>query len=486
MTETTMTTTATTATTTTTKQRPLRRLNVVESDHFPAYVVWELTLRCDHACAHCGSRAGGARDDELTTDKALAVVAELTAMRAREVVLIGGEAYLHPGFLDVVAALKAAGIRPSMTTGGKGVTAALAAQMKAAGMHSVSVSVDGLEVEHNLMRQSSKSYVGALHAIDVMRAAGLLVAANTNINRLNQHTLEDLFDVLVGHGISAWQVQITVPLGRAADRPQLLLQPWDLLDVVPRIARLVERGHDKGVVVMPGNNLGYFGPEEALLRSPHDVRKAGAPRDHWQGCQAGKRVMGIESDGGVKGCPSLQAHYVGGSLRDRSLSSLWNDTAPLAFNRDRGVDDLYGYCRTCPFAEVCKGGCTFTAHALFGRPGDNPYCHFRARDFAARGLRERLVPLSAAEGLPFDNGLFAIVVEDKDAPEPLEARLTDDDRGLTSAAAAAASSSSSSSAAALSPRELVAITRPARNKQPSSTAAPAPAPAKHDRALEPA
>jgi MoaA/NifB/PqqE/SkfB family radical SAM enzyme len=33
----------------------------------PIYAVWELTLRCDLACQHCGSRAGHARPDELST-----------------------------------------------------------------------------------------------------------------------------------------------------------------------------------------------------------------------------------------------------------------------------------------------------------------------------------------------------------------------------------------------------------------------------------
>jgi MoaA/NifB/PqqE/SkfB family radical SAM enzyme len=301
-------------TTSTAPSKVQRRLTVLESDHFPAYVVWELTLRCDHACAHCGSRAGGARDDELTTEKALAVVDELAAMRTKEVVLIGGEAYLHPGFLDVVRALKARGIRPSMTTGGKGIDKDLARAMKEAGVHGVSVSVDGLEREHNAIRQSKHSFSGAMAALAHLKAAGILIAANTNINRVNAPVLEALFDVLVDAGISAWQVQITVPLGRAADRPQMLLQPYDLLDVVPRLAKLKERALARGVVMMPGNNLGYFGPEEALLRSPHDARVAGAEKDHWRGCQAGKRVMGIESDGGVKGCPSLQPAYVGGSL----------------------------------------------------------------------------------------------------------------------------------------------------------------------------
>src|SRR3954469_22529316 len=72
----------------------------------PRYVVWELTLRCDQPCTHCGSRAGDARPNELDTEEALRVVGELAAMRAAEVVLIGGEAYLHPGFLRIISALR--------------------------------------------------------------------------------------------------------------------------------------------------------------------------------------------------------------------------------------------------------------------------------------------------------------------------------------------------------------------------------------------
>lgn len=393
-----------------------RRLEIVPDEYFPAYVVWELTLRCDQPCAHCGSRAGADRPEELTRAEALAVVSQLKEMGAREVVLIGGEAYLHEAFLDVIRALAAAGIRPTMTTGGRGVTRELAREMKAAGLHSVSVSVDGLEREHNAIRKAAGSFQGAMDALTCLRDAGLRVAANTNVNRVNAPVLEDLYEVLRGKGIVAWQVQITVPLGRAADRPQMLLQPYDLLDVVPRVAALKERAFDDGVLVMPGNNLGYFGVEESLLRSP---KKGGA--DHWQGCQAGRRVLGIESDGGVKGCPSLQSYaYVGGKLRRRSLKEIWDHAPELAFTRGRGVDELWGFCRECPFAESCLAGCSFTAHALFGRPGNNPYCHFRARRFAKQGRRERLVATTQAEGLPFDHGLFEIVVEPLDAPEPTQ------------------------------------------------------------------
>ena len=391
---------------------------MARGDYFPAYVVWEITLRCDQPCRHCGSRAGAARETELTTKEALGVVDQLAAMRAGEVVLIGGEAYLHDGFLEIVSALKKAGIQPSMTTGGRGITAKLARDMKAAGMHSVSVSVDGLERSHDLIRKVKGSFRSAMEALDHLRAAKIITASNVNVNRANQADLEPLYDLLREKKIKGWQVQITSALGRAADRPEMLLQPYDLLDVMPRIARLKERAFADGITVMPGNNLGYFGPEEALLRSP-----VKGDREHFQGCQAGKLVMGIESDGAVKGCPSLQTKaYVGGNLKESSLREIWDGSERIAFTRARTVDDLWGFCRTCPFASVCLGGCNFTAHALFGRPGNNPYCHYRARTLAAAGKRERLVPGKPAEGDPFDNGLFDIVEENIDAPEPAPPR----------------------------------------------------------------
>lgn len=393
-----------------------RRLDVVRTALHPRYVVWELTLRCDHACTHCGSRAGAAREVELTTEQALAVVDELAAMGTQEVVLIGGEAYLHEGFYEIVRALAARDVSAVMTTGGRALDRAMAERLREAGMRRVSVSVDGLEETHDRMRARRGSHRDALRALRAIGEAGLVVQANTNLNRLNEPDLEPLYEQLRALGVKAWQVQLTSPLGRAADRPDMLLQPYELLELLPRIAAVKARGLREGLLLMPGNNLGYFGPEEALLRSPFE-----GGSDHFQGCQAGRFVMGIESDGAVKGCPSLEsASYVGGTVRDGvTVREIWESAPELAFARARTEErDLWGFCASCPYAAACMGGCSFTAHAFFGRPGNNPYCHFRAREHRRRGLRERLVATDAASGLPFDHGLFEIVVEPFDAPLP--------------------------------------------------------------------
>ena len=398
-----------------------RRLNVLSNDFFPAYVVWELTLACDHACAHCGSRAAIAREKELSTQEALSLVDDLAKMGTREVVLIGGEAYLHDGFYQIISHLKAKGINPVMTTGAWGIDHELARRMAEAGMTRVSVSIDGLQAQHDRMRAKKGSFKQCLNALKAIKAAGMTPQVNSNFNRFNQADLEGMYILFESLGVKAWQVQITAPLGRAADRPQMLFQPYDLLDFLPRLNRLKLRGFDNGLLIMPGNNLGYFGPEEKLLRSPRKELN-----DHWAGCQAGRFVMGIESDGAVKGCPSLQTQaYVGGhyqahSDKQSNLQTIWNQSAELQFTRKRTRDDLWGYCASCPLADTCLGGCSFTAHGFFGRAGNNPMCHFRAIQFQKKGLRERLIRIDKPIGQPFDSALFEITIEALDAVEPAE------------------------------------------------------------------
>ncbi len=370
------------------------------------YVVWELTLRCDLACRHCGSRAGRPRANELTRDEALDVVRQLADMGAAEVTLIGGEAYLHDAWTDVIAAIRAAGMSCTMTTGGRGMTPERARAARDAGVDSVSVSLDGLAPAHDLQRGLDGSFAAALAALDNLRAAGVPVSANSQINRLSVPDLPAVLELIADRGCFAWQVALTVPMGRAAERPEWLLQPWELVEVFPLLASLATRGAERGVTMWPGNNVGYFGPFESVLRG------ARRPDTLVPGCTAGTHLLGIESDGSIKGCPSLpSASWVAGNVRERPIRELWEHARELRYTRDRTVDDLWGYCRECYYADACRAGCTWTSHVFFGRPGNNPYCHHRALERARHGLRERLVRVEPAPGEPFDHGRWELVEE---------------------------------------------------------------------------
>jgi radical SAM protein with 4Fe4S-binding SPASM domain len=386
----------------------------VDKQWRPIYAVWEITLKCDLACRHCGSRAGHARPDELSTDECLDLVHQMADLGVKEVTLIGGEAYLRDDWTTILAEVRKYGMQATTTTGGRAITPERAQAAARAGLQSASVSIDGCEATHDRLRGVEGSHRSALQALANFRAAGVAVSVNTQINRLSVPDLPEVLEILIANKCHAWQIQLTVAMGRGADEPDVLLQPYDLATVFPLLARLKKRADEGGVRLMPGNNIGYFGPFEALLRGA-------MPRGHMSSCSAGRGTLGIEADGTIKGCPSLTTHgWAGGNVRENSLKDIWERAAPLRYTRDRTVEDLWGFCRTCYYADECRAGCTWTGDVLFGKPGNNPYCHHRVLEFEKRGKREKIVQVEHAPGRPFDNGKFEIVEED--IPEDEEAR----------------------------------------------------------------
>lgn len=371
----------------------------------PLVAVWEVTLRCDLACRHCGSRAGKARPDELSTEECLDLVRQLAELGTHEVAMIGGEPYLRDDWTTLIRAVKDHGMQPTMVTGGRGMTRERAKAAAEAGLYSISVSVDGDRVTHDRLRGVSGSYDAALAALTHLREAGVHTSTNTQINRLTLPAIPGMVDTLGALGIRSWQIQLTVAMGRAVDEPEVLLQPYDLLEVQPMLGALVPAAKARGIEVVPGNNVGYFGPHEGALRGR---TRAG----HANGCGAGQVTMGIEADGTIKGCPSLATNaWAGGNVRETSLRDLWERSSALRYTRDRTAKDLWGYCATCYYADVCRAGCTWTGDSLFGRPGNNPYCHHRALEMKKHGKRERLVRVEEAPGQPFDHGRFELIVE---------------------------------------------------------------------------
>lgn len=377
-------------------------------------VVWEITLRCNLKCVHCGSRAGDKRQRELTTQEALGVVQELAAVGVTEVALIGGEAYLRDDWEEIARAIVRAGMDCGMTTGGWGLGASLARRIAAAGITTVSVSIDGLEATHDNLRGRPGSHRACMAAIRHLQAVGLRPNVNTQINRYSLPELPSIYKQIHAAGIAGWQVQFTGPMGRAADRPDLVIQPAELPLAHDVLARVAARAWADGIVVSPGFNVGYFGPHE------RSIRGNGAPFAFWQGPDQGLRTLGIESDGTVKPDATLPtARYSAGSLLEKPLSALLQSPI-MSFVENLTHDQLSGFCATCRFGEVCLGGDPWMAVLLGGEVGNNPFCDFRARSLAACGRREYVERVAEAPGQPYDTGRYVCVEESATVPWPAQ------------------------------------------------------------------
>jgi hypothetical protein len=94
-----------------------------------------------------------------------------------------------------------------------------------------------------------------------------------------------------------------------------------------------------------------------------------------------------------------------------TLDDIWERSERMRFSRDRDTGELWGHCKTCYYADTCKAGCSWTTHTFFGKRGNMPFCYHRVTQLEKKGIRERVVKVEDAPGLPYDFGRFEIVEE---------------------------------------------------------------------------
>jgi radical SAM protein with 4Fe4S-binding SPASM domain len=345
--------------------------------YVPRDCVWELTLACDARCLHCGSDAGAPRPNELDTAEALAVIADLAALGCECVTFSGGEPLLRRDWPELAAAVRERGprMRAELVTNGLALAQEKRAdEVAAAGFHAVSISIDGPADVHDRLRGVEGALDRALAGARALLARGVRVGAITQVGRLNLGRLEATQALLAAAGVMGWQVQLTLPHGRAAGRrDELCLSPAELPALEAEILRLSEHGGELAPQV--ADSIGYMSRHEPRLRS-----SGHASRRVWGGCQAGMQVVGLTSDGTVRGClslpPELDEAQDGGNVRERSLTAIWSDERSFAYNRRQGAEALEGPCAGCAFGRICRGGCRSLAVATTGRTHCPRHCLF--------------------------------------------------------------------------------------------------------------
>lgn len=333
----------------------------------PRSATWELTLRCNLRCGHCGSAAGAPRPDELTRDEKLRTLGDLAALGCEKLTLAGGEPTVSPDWEAVTEEGAKRGVYVNMITNGLIPASQLVRRAKDAGLRGLGVSLDGLAPTHDRLRKHPGLFAKVNELIDECGREKLSVAVITTLWKGNRDELDAMHELLRGR-VYTWQLQLAEEMGNVLTHHETSLRPKDLLQLVPKVASLIERGEQDVTV---GDNLGYFGPYEHTLRKN---RRSKQPC--WVGCFAGCRHVGLESNGGVKGCLSLQAtRDTEGNVRERSFADIWRAPGAFAYNRQFTVDQLSGFCRTCAHVELCRGGCRSLRLCQGG--GENRFCYHR-------------------------------------------------------------------------------------------------------------
>ena len=304
-------------------------------------IFWECTLRCNMKCQHCGSdcKVSALHPDMPFEDfeKVLRRVKESYDSHHISIVVTGGEPLMRQDIVRCGRRMYDMEFPWGMVSNGMLMTDRKIDELLGAGMRAATISLDGLEQEHEWMRGIPGSFKNASHAIERLAAEPSLgFDVVTCVNRRNFPQLEQLKEYLISLGLKKWRIFTVFPVGRAASNPELQIDSGQYRQLMDFIALTRKEGR----ISVSYACEGFLGPYE------------GKVRDHLFTCQAGISVAGVRIDGSISACTSIRANYDQGNIYKDDFVDVWENR--FANMRDRGWMRT-GECADCKYWKYCHG-----------------------------------------------------------------------------------------------------------------------------------
>lgn len=338
-------------------QKLARRLHDLD------YLFIEITQRCNLRCLHCGSDCTRSSTvPDLAGAEIIGVLEEISQEYEPgkiTVVLSGGEPLCYPGLFELGRRISRMGFPWGMVTNGLAWSREKVRKARAAGIRTVTVSLDGLEGSHDWLRGRKGSFHKASDAIRLLLDEGFLDAMDvvTCVNRRNLDELSPLHAHLTELGVPAWRLFTISPIGRATEHEELFLDPGRFQSLMAWIIEL--RGR-------PGTSVAY---SPCAYLGP---RFEGKASDGYFFCRAGINVAGIMVNGDILACPNIDRRFAQGNIRSAFFPDVWEEEYEEF--RDRSWMKR-GPCETCGEWAMCQGGCF---HLRDFETRTTKLCHARA------------------------------------------------------------------------------------------------------------
>ena len=356
----------------------LRRKNLQQL-HPLQQLFWESTLRCNVHCLHCGSDCSSSEiTPDMPAEDFLRVIDQSVTPHVDPhkvlIIISGGEPLMRKDLAEVGAALKQRGYPWGMVTNGLALTEKRFKELMAAGLRSIAISFDGLELDHNWLRQHPLAFEGATRAIKLAAQYGVQRGSTvvqhssklSNTERealnnielapapaeqpnglvwdvvtcVNQHTINQLDEMqqyLWSIGVRNWRLITIDPMGRAAENPELILTPEQHRQVLDYIREKRKQG------LHISYSCEGFMPEYEM-----------EIRDHLFHCAAGISIASILIDGSISACTSVRGKYYQGNIYKDDFWEVWeNGFEPY---RNRKWMKKLEPCNNCKLFRYCEGG----------------------------------------------------------------------------------------------------------------------------------
>ena len=320
----------------------------------PHVVAWNLTRRCDLACAHCYIAAGAWHSDadELSTSRCLEIVDQILEVNPSPMLILsGGEPLLRTDLETIAAHAHAGGATVVVGTNGLGLTNERIGLLKAAGVSGVAVSVDSLDsTYHDRFRHRAGALADTLAAVERLRSSRLDFIVQTTLTAGNRSEVVRIAEWAEAAGAVSFNVYFLVQTGRGERMKGL--SPAENDEVLREMLELDVR--------FRGRMMVRAKCQPQIMRHAHEAGVESSLLDYATRCPCGVHYCRITPEGKVTPCPYMPA--VAGDLGEATFREVWETSTVFRLLR---AGELGGKCGRCEYREVC-GGCRARAYARDG------------------------------------------------------------------------------------------------------------------------
>ena len=348
----------------------------------PMLVFWETTRACLLACSHCRATAQRqALPGELDTADGLHLLEQVAAFGhpAPVVVFTGGDLLMRDDVADLISYARQLGLH---TAAAPAVTPLLGwaalARLKAAGIDSISLSLDAPEAVHDRIRGVAGTFRHTLEAARIAQDLGLRVQINTVVMDQTVDTLADVAALILEARIPVWEVFFLIATGRG--QADAMISPAATEDVChflldassyDLVVRTVEAPFVRRVLAERQEGV-TGGRLHRRLRSRLEQRCGPAVHEvRWgtRGTLDGDGIVFVAYDGTISPGGFLPVSL--GNSRQDNLVDVYRHHPLLQAIRERRLEDP---CGSCVHRFVC-GGSRARAYSASGDPlAADPAC----------------------------------------------------------------------------------------------------------------
>jgi radical SAM protein with 4Fe4S-binding SPASM domain len=346
-------------------------------------VVWNITRICNLKCVHCYNDSGiGKSFNDITTEKAKAVLDDLAAFGVPSVLFSGGEPLMRHDLFELIPYAASKGLRTVISTNGTLINENAAKRIKDYGVSYVGISLDGIGPINDKFRGVDGAFEMAVSGIRNCMAAGVRVGLRLTLTKRNVQDLEGLFDFFEEEGIERACFYHLVPSGRgqgiASDDLTHAQSRAAIETILAKTKQFKESGKKTDILTVDNHVDGVYLYLKLLKENPEQAEKV-LNLLRWNGggmYSSGVGIGCIDFNGKVH-ADQFWGHYDLGDIHEKPFSEIWtNSDEPLL----KGLRDRKGYvkgrCRLCKFFDICGGSLRVRADLHFSDPwAPDPGCY---------------------------------------------------------------------------------------------------------------